>query len=147
MNHYNLSIKVVTTLKQPWFGWEMILWCQLINVLLFGLNKSLVCQVKYLNGFDPIWNNAPWDCLFVVFYLMFSFCYQMYHKIKFLVLWFLTVYTRLLRVIAQRYGIKYHLYTDDTQLYMSLDPDNQLNFSSSLNNLEHYIADIRLKIF
>jgi len=29
-------------------------------------------------------------------------------------------------------------------LYISLDPDNELNFSSFLNNLEHYIADNRL---
>jgi len=34
------------------------------------------------------------------------------------------------------------LYADDTQLYTSLDPDNELNFSSSLNNLEHYIAEM-----
>ena len=29
-------------------------------------------------------------------------------------------------------------------IYISLDPDNELNFSSSLNNLEHCIVDIRL---
>ena len=55
-----------------------------------------------------------------------------------------TMYTRSLGIIAQRYGVKYHLYTDETQLYISLDPDNELNFSSSLNNLKHCIADIRL---
>ena len=55
-----------------------------------------------------------------------------------------TMYTRPLGVIAQRYGVNYHLYADDTQLYISPDPDNELNFSSSLKNLEHCIADIRL---
>ena len=55
-----------------------------------------------------------------------------------------TMYTRPLGIIAQRNGVKYHLYADDTQLYISLDPDNELNFSSSLKNLEHCIADIRL---
>ena len=35
-----------------------------------------------------------------------------------------TMYTRPLGIIAQRYGVKYHLYADDTQLYISLDPDN-----------------------
>jgi len=47
-----------------------------------------------------------------------------------------TIYTRPFGIIAQRYGVTYHLYADDTQLYISLDPDNELNFSSSLKNLE-----------
>jgi len=55
-----------------------------------------------------------------------------------------TMYTRPPGIIAQRYGVKYHLYADDTQLYISLDTGNELHFSSSLNNLEHCIADIRL---
>jgi len=55
-----------------------------------------------------------------------------------------TINTRPLGIIAQRYGVTYHLYADDTQLYISLDPDNELNLSSSLKNLEHCIADIRL---
>ena len=55
-----------------------------------------------------------------------------------------TMYTRPLGIIAQRYGVKYHLYAADKQLYISLDPDNELNFSSSLKNLEQCISDIRL---
>ena len=54
------------------------------------------------------------------------------------------MYARPLGIIVQRYGGKYQLHGDDTQLYISLDPDNELNFSSSLKNLEHCIADIRL---
>jgi len=53
------------------------------------------------------------------------------------------MYNRPLGIILHRYGGKYHL-CDDTQLYLSLDPDNALNFSFSLRNLEHCIADIRL---
>jgi len=56
----------------------------------------------------------------------------------------ITMFTRPLGIIAQRYGVKYQLYPDDTQLYISLDPDNKQNFSSFLNNLEHCIVDIRL---
>jgi len=52
--------------------------------------------------------------------------------------------TRPLGIIAQRYGVKYHLYAHDTQLNILLDPDNELNFSSSLKNFEHCIVDIRL---
>jgi len=55
-----------------------------------------------------------------------------------------TMNTRPLGIIAQRYVVKYHLYADDTQLYISLDPDNELNLSSFFNSLEHCIADIRL---
>ena len=36
------------------------------------------------------------------------------------------------------------MYACDTQLYISLDPDNELNAYSSLENLENSIADIRL---
>ena len=95
----------------------------------------MVCQVKYFNGFDPIWNNALRECLFMVFYLTFSFCYLVF-----------TMYIRPLGIITQGCGVKYHLYADDTQLYISLDPNNELNFSSSLKNVEHCIADIRLWI-
>jgi len=48
-----------------------------------------------------------------------------------------TMDTRPRGIIAQRYGVKYHLYADDTELYISLDLDNDLNLSSSLKNLEH----------
>ena len=44
---------------------------------------------------------------------------------------------RSLVITVQRYGVKYYLYADDTQLYISLDPDNELKFSSLLNSLEH----------
>ena len=55
-----------------------------------------------------------------------------------------TMYTRPLGIIVQRYGVKYHLYTDGTQLYILLDPGNELSFYYSLKNLEHCIAGIRL---
>jgi len=54
------------------------------------------------------------------------------------------VYTRPLGIIAQQYGVKYHLYADNTQLYITLNHGNKLTFSSSLKNLEHCIPDIQL---
>jgi len=33
-----------------------------------------------------------------------------------------TTYTCPIGIIGQRYGVKYHLYADDTQLYISLNP-------------------------
>ena len=43
-----------------------------------------------------------------------------------------TMYTRPHGIIAQQYGVKYHWYANDTQLYISLDPDNGLNFGYGL---------------
>ena len=60
-----------------------------------------------------------------------------------LVVWCPTGF-RPLGIIARRYGVGYHFYADDTQLYVSLNLGNESNFSSSLENLEHCIADIRL---
>ena len=55
-----------------------------------------------------------------------------------------TLYIRPFGIIAQRYGAKYNLYADDKHMYISLDTDNKLHFSSSLKNLEHCIAGIRV---
>ena len=71
---------------------------------------------------------------------MFSFCYlvqgSVLHPLVF------TMHTHPLAI--WQYGIKYHWYADDTQLYLSLDRNNELIFSSFLKNLEHSIAYIRL---
>ena len=56
------------------------------------------------------------------------------------------MYTRLIKTIAQRQSVKYHLYADDTWLYKSLNPDNGVDFSFSLGKLEYHIADIPLSI-
>ena len=40
--------------------------------------------------------------------------------------------------------MEYHLYADDTKLYVSVDPGNKADVSSSLENLEESIADIEL---
>ena len=42
-----------------------------------------------------------------------------------------TMYTKPLDTTAQQYGIKYHSYADDTQLYVSLHPVNEVDFPSS----------------
>jgi len=43
-----------------------------------------------------------------------------------------------------RYGVKYHLNSNAIQLYISGDPEDKLNISGSLENLEDRVADIRL---
>ena len=52
--------------------------------------------------------------------------------------------TNPLSTVSQRDGVKHHLYADDTQLYVSLDPRNMADVSSALEYLENYIADIQL---
>ena len=52
------------------------------------------------------------------------------------------MYTHPLGITVQLYGVKYRLFADDTHLCISLDSDNELNFSSSLKKFEHCIADI-----
>ena len=53
-----------------------------------------------------------------------------------------SMYMKPLGTIAHRYGVKYHLYAADTQLYVSVDPGNKADVPFSLENLEHYIDDI-----
>ena len=49
-------------------------------------------------------------------------------------------FTKPLSAIAKKHGVGIHLYADDTQLYVSCDPDN---VNSSLVRLEACIEDIR----
>ena len=55
-----------------------------------------------------------------------------------------TMYTKRLGTTAQRHGVKYHLYADDTQLYVPPDPGNKADVSSLFKNLENWFADIQL---
>ena len=72
------------------FSWTCLLHLIQLTIMYFSLDwkTSSVYQVKYLNGFHSIWNNALRECLFKVFYLAFSLCYLVYHRVQFLVLWF-----------------------------------------------------------
>jgi len=60
-----------------------------------------------------------------------------YHRVQFSVLWFAQCIPVLLVSLGSNMGLN---------ITCMLDPDNELTFSSSLKNLEHYIADIRLCI-
>jgi len=50
---------------------------------------------------------------------------------------------RPLRIIAERYDLKCHLYNTEIAAYL-YDRGNGLHLSFSLNNLEYFIADIWL---
>jgi len=83
------------------------------------------------------------DSVFSWYVIWCLVCFY-YHRVKFLVVLFSKKHTCSLENTAQRYDIKYHSNTDDTQLYTSQDPDNDLNFPSLLTNYEYCIVDIRL---
>ncbi len=53
------------------------------------------------------------------------------------------MYTRPTGVIARKYGVKYHLYADETQLYATFDVKDEATLTSSLQALEYCIVEIR----
>ena len=54
-----------------------------------------------------------------------------------------TVYTIPIGRIIQKYGVSYHLYADDVQLYISFDPSSNLSITSALSKLTKCISDIQ----
>ena len=56
------------------------------------------------------------------------------------------IYTRPLGITARRFRVGYHFYAEDMQLYVSLDVGSESKGPSSQENLEHCIANIRLRM-
>ena len=54
-----------------------------------------------------------------------------------------TMYTKPLGDIANKYGVKYHLYADDTQLYLSFDQLSHNAMDASLEIIENCISEIK----
>ena len=54
-----------------------------------------------------------------------------------------TMYTSPLGDIIARHGVKYHLYADDTQLYLSFSPIDEIEQTEKLQRMEKCIQDIR----
>jgi len=104
MNHYSLPIDVVTALKR----------LGSIKTLSYDQGKPVILVLLHLSGaFNTVNHNVPFsrlkdkfglsgkvlelfrsnlkqrrECRFMVFYLTFSFCYSVYHRVQFMVLWF-----------------------------------------------------------
>ena len=55
-----------------------------------------------------------------------------------------TIYTTPLGRIIQRHGLTYHLYADDTQLYMAFKPSDVTSKSDAISRIEACVADIRI---
>ena len=55
-----------------------------------------------------------------------------------------TIYTTLLGRIIQRRGLTYHLYADDTQLYMAFKPSDMTSKYDAISRIEACVADIRI---
>ena len=55
-----------------------------------------------------------------------------------------TIYTTPLGRIIQRHGLTYHLYADDTQLYMAFKPYDVTSKYDAISRIEACVADIRI---
>ena len=55
-----------------------------------------------------------------------------------------TIYTTPLGRIIKRHGLTYHLYADDTQLYMTFKPSDATSKCDAISQKEAYVADIRI---
>ena len=51
------------------------------------------------------------------------------------------LYTKLLSTIAKKHNVSLHLYADDTQLYLTFDPQNSIH---AIEQIEACVADIKL---
>ena len=54
-----------------------------------------------------------------------------------------TLYTSSLSDVISKHGAIYHLHVDDTQLYLSFSPDDDIQQKEQIQKLEKCISDIR----
>lgn len=55
-----------------------------------------------------------------------------------------TLYVKPLGRIISRYGLRYHMYADDTQIYTSFNPKSLANFQEEISKLEQCISEISI---
>ena len=55
-----------------------------------------------------------------------------------------TIYPTPLGRIIQRHGLTYHLYADDTELYMAFKPSDTISKCDAISRIEACVADIRI---
>ena len=54
-----------------------------------------------------------------------------------------TLYTTPLGATARKYQLNFHLYADDTQLYMAFEPNNAESLPLIINNIQKCVIDIK----
>lgn len=54
-----------------------------------------------------------------------------------------TIYTTPLAKIIRKHGLSYHLYADDTQLYLAFKPSSETSKSDTIRKLEACVKDIQ----
>ncbi len=55
---------------------------------------------------------------------------------------FFTMYTKPVGSICQKHGLHHHFYADDSQLYISFKPSNQIEKCEALNSVERCLSEI-----
>ena len=54
-----------------------------------------------------------------------------------------TLYTTPLGAIARKYQLNFHIYADDTQLYMALKPNNAESLPLIISTIQNFVTDIK----
>ena len=57
-----------------------------------------------------------------------------------------TIYTTPLADIIKHHKVSYHLYADDTQLYITFDPKSQCSLHESIARVEKCAMDIKISM-
>ena len=53
------------------------------------------------------------------------------------------IYTTPLVTVLNKHGVKFHMYADDIQLYVGLDPKSAANISETVASVENCLSDIK----
>ena len=154
-----------TVRKQHYFVYKVIYfklsiavvvqyWCYLTSVL----HLTLLIMKTYKNTRCILWHKGKSSQMFFLSYLkgrvqslQIGSTFSLEQNLLFgvpqgSVLWpvLFTIYTTPLGRIIQRYGWTYHLYADDTQLYMAFKPSDVTSKCDAISRIEACVADIRI---
>ena len=110
----------------------MICYCQ-------GCENTSAYVILPSIGLDHICHNDNSLCWLMVWNLKWFLCRVEYHKDRFWVLFFFTIYPLPLGDIIRKHGLKFHMYADDCQFYTSFS----MSTNEAVSSMQMAIDDIR----